>query len=149
FYFLTANNSGLMILLQPDEALHARMDLPPTIFAAEHMRTSARFFATLHLESVAANYAKGLLLAGTEYARKDIEALSARSNFFLAGHPSWPWAIAPIDAAMLPALAQTTIDDYDVNNIAEQNGTFLIIGLGSLGSVIAETLNRLGSNLVL
>ena len=65
----------------------------------------------------------------------------------MVGHPSWPWAISPIDPAAEPLsiLPETMLSEFrDLKGRA-----CLIIGLGSLGGVAADTLYKLGANLVL
>ncbi len=140
FYLLTPSSSGLIIFLQPNNLV----ELPVNLFS----NNSIYQFTYLHLTNVVANYAKGLLLKGTKFARLDIESIVNNHQMLLVGHPTWPWAIKAITAFEFP---------YLLTNVITQNEStpkltgkkYLVVGLGSLGSVISDSLFDLGADLVL
>lgn len=144
FYSLMANGSGLISFLSPDKLI----ELPCQIFSN---LPNSNLFSELHLVNIVANYAKGLLLKGTRYARLDIEKVVDANDLLIVGHPSWPWVVKPIKLESLLALINSFSLDLQINeNSSTLAGkTCLIIGLGSLGSVIAEILAKLGANLIL
>ncbi|KAF0214584.1 MAG: hypothetical protein FD167_5253, partial [bacterium] len=144
FYCLMTNGSGLIAFLLPNRLI----ELPRWLFAT---LPNNNLFNELHLINTVANYAKGLLLKGTKYARLDIESVVNANQLLIAGHPSWPWVVKPIQLEELIALANTFSSSSEVNqNRPTLAGkTCLVIGLGSLGSVVAETLANLGASLIL
>ncbi len=146
FYCIMANGSGLIAFLLPDRLIK----LPRWLFATLP-NTNNNLFSELHLINTVANYAKGLLLKGTKYARLDIESVVKANQLLIVGHPSWPWVVKPIQLEELIALANTFSGSSQINqnSLTLAGKTCLVIGLGSLGSVVAETLTSLGASLVL
>jgi hypothetical protein len=146
FYRTLDSSIGFMIFLLPGEPKRA----PEWIFKDSSSKKSVtdNLFTEMHLANTVANYARGLLLEGTRNARSDIEVVLASGNrIWMVGHPSWPWAIEPIS----PDTEEPTwLSKIPKSLLAGIEGrACMIIGLGSLGSVIADTLFRLGANLVL
>lgn len=143
FYSLLANDMGLIIFLFPDKTV----EIPKNLFSLSPQNS---FFSQLHLINVVANYVKGLLLKGSIYERLDIENLINSTQLLLVGHPSWPWVIKPLQLKELTNLIKLSTSLKITNSHPELLGkTCLIVGLGSLGSVVAETFAKLGANLVL
>ncbi|MEW6731964.1 MAG: ThiF family adenylyltransferase [Acidobacteriota bacterium] len=143
FYRTVAMEVGLLFFLLPGEAIH----IPDWVFAGSAW-PNVDLFSELNLINVVANFAKGLLLVGTEYERRDIEkVLAGGARTLLVGHPSWPWTVLPI---VLPSETPfTQLSELSAKPGSLAGHTCLVIGLGSLGSVAAATLARLGANLIL
>lgn len=156
FYLLMANGSGLVIFLTPNKL----PDIAEDIFAkftCKNNNQSNNVFSQLHLVNIVASYAKGLLLKGTSHARLDIESLVNSSSFVIVGHPSWPWAIKPMNLEELVVFVNSFLE-ISLSQISQTSNSLfpsmlgkicLVVGLGSLGSVVAKTLSQLGANLVL
>ncbi|MBI4850984.1 MAG: ThiF family adenylyltransferase [Acidobacteria bacterium] len=144
FYFLMTNGSGLIAFLSKGSII----DLPKGLFSLEN----SKVFNELHLVNVVANYAKGLLLKGTSHARLDIEKVVEANELLIVGHRSWPWLVKPMKLEELLGFTSsfsTTQEAKKTITPTLEGKTCLIVGLGSLGSVIAKTLAQLGANLVL
>lgn len=139
FYFVMTNGSGLVVFLSPNELV----DLPEDIFLVS---LEVNLFNQIHLINIVANYAKGLLLKGTEHAHLDIESVVNSSNILIVGHSSWPWVVKPIGVNALLAFAK---DIKEESTLSMKGKNCLVVGLGSLGSVVAKTLSQLGANLIL
>src|SRR5262249_59068718 len=99
FFFADSLGRGFVIILLPGET----NSIQKWIFDEQtdknaQTSSSANPFVKMHLDNVAANIAKGLMLRGTVYFRPDIEKLvNDGIRTLLVGHPSWPWTVAPID----------------------------------------------------
>lgn len=140
FYRVMPNGSGLMLYLPPG----SKTWTPDWLYFGHGYRDP---FAELHLTNVVANFARGLLLKGSAYARTDIEeVLGNEAQLFMVGHPSWPWSIKKVNlwGSHYDFLNENSNEPLDL-----QGRNCLIIGLGSLGSVVAETMADLGANLIL
>lgn len=143
FYFLMANGSGLVVFLSPNELIN----LPESVFLTS---MESNLFNQLHLINIVANYAKGLLLTGTEYAHLDIESVVNSNKLLIVGHTSWPWVVKPIGVNALLAFVKDAVFDLKEKSTLSMEGkNCLVVGLGSLGSVVAKTLSQLGANLIL
>lgn len=141
FYFIAPNGSGLVIFLLPNRPI----ELPKELFSDKQPDNP---FTQLHLSNVVANYAKGLLLKGTKFARLDIESVVNNHQMLLVGHTTWPWAIKAITSLELPALFGNLQNiKHTIPNLRGKK--YLVIGLGSLGSIIADSLLNLGASLTL
>jgi hypothetical protein len=146
FYSMTGRGVGFVLFLLPGESL----SIPEWLFnrlQGEGIE-AVDLFGELHLSNIVANYAKGLLLAETEYRRPDIESmLAGGTRVLMAGHPSWPWAIVPIELSAEMPFALQNLEMVESFDLAGR--TCMVIGLGSLGSIVADTLYDLGANLIL
>ncbi|MCS6884128.1 MAG: ThiF family adenylyltransferase [Acidobacteriota bacterium] len=96
-----------------------------------------------NLLTVAAALVKGRLLNSTPLARSDINSFY-NGRPLLIGHPSWPWAVEEVSSQNLSLVAKGQLKSSTLNG-----KRILIVGLGSLGSIVAEKLATLGADLVL
>ncbi|MBN8724512.1 MAG: ThiF family adenylyltransferase [Acidobacteria bacterium] len=145
-FYLLINSSGLVFFLLPNRLT----ELPKSLFDEAFSQQDYDFLAKLHLNNIIANYAKGLLLAKTKYIREDIENIVNNHECLLVGHLSWPWTVQILEIEALPSLLRNLlVHKQTINSSSLRGKTCLIVGLGSLGSVVAENLAQLGANLIL
>lgn len=152
FYRLIDQYSGIMAIIKTDNSPVLTGQLFSFNEQAIAVNTINIKFSKLHLSNIVANYVKAILLQGSDYARTDIEEiLNSDHQILLIGHKSWPWAIIPFnDAYQIEALIDKSANNnVEITNTTMINKNCLIIGLGSLGSICAEILYQLGSNLIL
>ncbi len=156
------NVPGIFGMLRADGSAVIGYALPGELFPwLEELTTGAqspsweRYYDWQDLNNQIANIAKALLLRGTPFQREDIERLigAGKRTLFLQ-HPSWPWVNAFLDlhnSAEDTAWLQESLDTGGlaaVEDVDFRDKTVLIIGLGSLGSLIAEHFARKRSSIV-
>lgn len=113
----------------------------------------ARYFDWIDLNNQVANIAKAVLLKGTEWERKDITGLldKGKTTVFLH-HPSWPWIARyfniqdDADREWFQSAVQNAKPEPTRTNFSGK--TVMIVGIGSLGSIVADHFRILWANIV-
>lgn len=131
---------GLMITSQ---------DAPPMLFLSSYM-------SWIDLNNQLASIAKAVLLQGTEWERSDVsQLLRAGMKTVLTGHPSWPWPAYHMDMngvverSRLCGMIQDARSQPSETGLVHLRGKrVMIIGIGSMGSVVADRYRALGASIV-
>ena len=112
----------------------------------------------IDLNNQVAHIAKAVLLIGTSREPEDTTALlKSGKTTVLVNHPSWPWVsrygnlhdggeLAWLTSAIETARGQEIQKYRDAPMLSEK--TVMIVGIGSLGSLIAEHFRNLDANIM-
>ena len=111
-----------------------------------------RYCDWLDLNNQIANLAKAVMLLATPWARKDLSDLIVQDQCdVLLTHPSWPWTARYLNLenkADLNWLESISPRTFVSNQESLVGKTILIVGLGSLGSLIADHFRVLDASVV-
>lgn len=113
-----------------------------------------RYFDWIDLNNQMANLAKALLLRGSDWSRPDIyDFLDNGRRAILLAHPTWPWvqryfSCSKEDIDCLEGIITRAIGRQISASLEYKldGKNVLIVGLGSLGSIIADHMRFLGAN---
>jgi hypothetical protein len=111
------------------------------------------YFSWVDLSNQMANACRAILLEGTNWQRDDVcSLLNQHKTTIVSEHPSWPWSSKYIDLEdpdekewLVQVIDSTKLERAKVDLSGK---TVLIVGLGSLGSVIAKHYQIAGANVV-
>ena len=111
-----------------------------------------RYCDWLDLNNQMANLAKAVMLDKTPWARKDLSDLFSQGKCdVLLAHPSWPWTARYLNLeneSDLNWLKSITPKTFTPTTEYLKGKTVLIVGLGSLGSLLADHFRFLGADVV-
>ncbi|MDO8669516.1 MAG: hypothetical protein Q7K65_04440 [Candidatus Buchananbacteria bacterium] len=111
-----------------------------------------RYCDSIDLNNQIANLAKAVMLLKTPWERKDISDLISRGKKdVLLAHPSWPWTAKYLnlkDETDLRWLESVMPKIFIKEKESLVGKNILIVGLGSLGSLLADHFRVLGANII-
>lgn len=115
--------------------------------------SESNYMDWVDLNNQSAHLAKAVMLVGTKWESPDITALlNQNKRMVITGHPSWPWPghfVTTENGSEISGRIPTAqVSKRDASDGRHRNANVLIIGIGSLGSLIADHFRIMGANVI-